>query len=1504
MVDYRGARGSNAGDDFHELWVARQAIRLLSNEDGLEAIAVEGVSARDEQGAPRDAWDGVDCTLYFDGRSAAEASRIQVVQLKYSSADPKKQWTVAQLAGRGQGLRRDRSVIHRLAEAWQPLVESSSQDCRVEVAFVSNRPIDSGVATALQRAATSGVNVPKRKPSSAAHTETKMAYASGLNAEDFAAFAAALEFLGGTESRSALGTELLKAVGEWVEHDIQQPVNGLRQFIRQCMMPDSAGKLITRESVRLQLTGASTDDALFPCPSNLAVMEDPISRAPARDASTALVNGCQHVCLHGQAGTGKTTALQEIAAALPDGSVMVTYDCYGGGSYLNSNALRHRNQDAFVQMINELASQLKLPLFLNPQPGFDYPRLFQKRLELAAAALAREVPSALIVIAIDAADNAVNAANGREEQAFTFDFLRLGQPPENVRFIITSRSGRMDNLDVPGFYRQFEITPFELAETKANVSRLWTAPDAWIDDFHHFSNGIPRVQSYALAGNAENPEVAIERLMPNGKSLEGVFDELFEDALKKAGDHQGTAMLCAGLIALPRPVPLSHLAAVLDKTPEWLTDVCTDLAPGVRLSEGTVSFVDEDFEDFVRQKGRRDIQSIRSRVADRLLARAEDEDYAAFNVAGVLFAANRRNELLRLVESEPAPLAVEDPVLRREAELQRLRFAIKVCREAGDVSRALRFVLIGAEGVKTEKALRQLLIDNPDCAARFAQETAGRLILSDATQIEHHGRLLFQKLTVDADRKDRISHREGRRSIDAWLRARQSAHAERGNVDRRWKIEYSDVSSTVEAALKLGGTARALDATRRWRPRMIAYEIASTLPYRLIAQDYWEDVQTLANEEEIGIFGRVLLWMALALAGREIDLDLVASYLDDLDKTRLDQWLKESFLNRHQVSSVRALMLETVVLACEVLTGRQAAQDVVDEVLQVFTDPELRRIDNVPVEAFQFDLLARAYALRETRLGREPKAKELFTPRPEPAETENKHIGERERNHDEELQSMASVSFDIYSVVAKGLVGVEPDIEKKLRSACQKIDSEDWRLSRRFLTRPLRDSTSIHVTTLLQGDSDPVRIKRIAARAHGGWGVGNWVPNERLVARLSLHPQLHSSLIEDLGRGADETRKMRLGAGDKSGTLVDYARLMLPLSKRDAQATFNTAVEVASELDLEVMDQIKFLETLVALCHRNHSNPRSVARGLSNVVADAAIRMDGYDHFPWSEAMHALTLLDLPLALANVGRWDQEGKASLWNLLPPVLQSALGTGSIPPQVAAALTLLEPSDGNVVTTALTQSAKASDPGFEFLAEEVARIVLLYQKDGRLDDVGDCIRKHHLDGFWVSSLVGQEVYLKSLPKVPASGQQVTTQKVTKTHDFLINHQWQSATLIDSLKLQEAIEGLQSLARQRKIYSDRKIFGSARSSVRLPERIDHLEALAGVRQHFLARDAIEALLDALDDWQETPAVKDWCQSRLPEAIVRQFDALAAIFREWCGIVYFLRYRKLNKPSHAVLA
>ena len=1480
LADFRGARGSNAGDDFHELWATRQAIRLLSNEDSLEAIAVEGLGFRDEAGLPRDTWDGVDCTQYFGGRDASDAERVRIEQLKYSAANPGTPWTIARLI-RG---RRGQSVIARLAKAWEGLAAHRSVAYSVGAALISNQPVHREVISAVRRAAASSVAVLTRKPKATAAPEIRLAYATGLRSEDFRAFASALHFEAGAGSRFALEERVLQAIADWTDQDVQHVVTGLRQFVRQRMRPEFAGEVITRESVLLQL-GVSEEAALFPCPSEIAPTESPVGRAPVRQAADMLRLGVRYLCLHGRAGVGKTTALQEIEATLPVGSVMVKYDCYGGGRYLDPAALRHRPRDAFLQLTNELAVRLTLPLMLSRHHDSDHPRLFANRLKHAASALAARHPDALIVIAVDAADNAVVAARSRmpEEASFIHDFVRLTGQPENVRFVVTARTGRLETLKLPHSYPTREIEPFSRKETGENVAKRWAAPDPWIDDFHHFSGGVPRVQAYAFEVNGAHPATALDRLRPDGKSLRDIFRQQFLHAITNSGAPAEVASLCAALITLPRPVPLPDLAAILESTEAQLTDICVDLAPGVRFQEGAVGFADEDFEEFVRAEGEDEIAHVRESAAERLLSRAGCDRYAALHVAAALVAAGRGEDLLKLVEGEPAPTNIADPVLRREAELQRLCLAIKVCREAGDVARALRFVLIGAEGIRTETALRRLLVNNPDLAARFAPETARRLILSDTNHVESHGSVLFQKLSVDAGRGDAISVREGQRFLDAWLSARKYHFRNNDSRHRQaWEISISDISSMVEAALKLEGPAASLNALWTWTPKRIALEVALTLPYRLIAQGCGDDVKALVTGGHLGALGSFFLLVPLALSDRAIDVQLMARGLEQLRRRKLQ--VKKFFRSHHPLhggASTHGKILDTVLTACEILTFKHAAPELVDELLEDFLDPCLRRIDRrYTHQTLELDLLFRAFALRETRAGRGPEAKAVFVPRPTPPEEDRRRHGDWEADErDRPLTELTEAMIGVYAAVADALVNQreEGELEEDLRRVSGKLKSDSWLISRHHHAGELCHRAATNLLILIAAGHAPRLVTRYATDVHDRWQSGSEVPDQCFVSRLSLWPSLHGWLLEDLVDAASKARMMRVGADEKSNTLVSYARLMNPLSEADAHETFNAAVEVTGELDHEITAQIRLLDKLVRRRGDRFANARATARKLGNIVGDAAIRMAGLDLIPWEEAMAALTRLDVPLALANAARWDDEAIVPLDETMASVLKTALVEGTIKPEQAAALTMLWDDSGKVIGEILKLSRQAGHPSLPALAEEAAWDVLMRGGHRTRREVVHCIEQHGLNGPWSSALLRQEQFEAALTDDSTADEEDVIREDTEVDEPPIVHVWTRETLTDRASLQDTLQNLwDGLRTERRHYRVAALFESARESVSPADRAAHLSALAGIEGHALAGQAVEAILWAVDQWWVNPSVKTWCRRELPKVIVDRFPEI----------------------------
>ena len=306
--------------------------------------------------------------------------------------------------------------------------------------------------------------------------------------------------------------------------------------MRDQMLPERAKELITRERVLIQF-GVLDERALFPCPSSIKAVKSAVSRCVARDVATAMSEDVSKICFHGGAGVGKTTALQEIAGLLPEGSEMVVFDCYGSGSYLDASMLRHRPQDAFVQLSNDVSQRIGLPALLVPSVGQDFARAFRQRLELAARTLASVRPDGLLVIAIDAADNSITAASARvpSETSFVTELMSIGDWPPNVRVIVSARTGKLKELNAPSEYRRIEIEAFRLEETTENVARYWDAPSGWIEDFHFLSNGVPRVQGYAFGRAGGDWPVAVEYLRPSGKLLDDVFDDLFLGSTKQGG---------------------------------------------------------------------------------------------------------------------------------------------------------------------------------------------------------------------------------------------------------------------------------------------------------------------------------------------------------------------------------------------------------------------------------------------------------------------------------------------------------------------------------------------------------------------------------------------------------------------------------------------------------------------------------------------------------------------------------------------------------------------------------------------------------------------------------------------------------------------------------------------------------------------------------------------------------------------------------------------------------
>ena len=477
-------------------------------------------------------------------------------------------------------------------------------------------------------------------------------------------------------------------------------------------------------------------------------------RAAAKDIAADLISGNQRLCVHGGAGSGKTTVLQQVLRHLPTGSLLISFDCYGGGRYLDATQMRHKAGDAFIQLCNDLAVSMDLPLFLAKNDKTTA-KSFLKRLVISADSLKRRTADALLVIVVDAADNSLTAARHFGDRSFVEDLISIRDLPHNVRLILSCRTTRIQELNLSADFKRRLLDGFTKAES-SEFARLFVpqVSQEWLDDFHTLSGGVPRVESYALQTAAQSAEDPLTLLQPSGKTLSGIFEGIFLEALRKFGLQSEFTAFCATLIVLPRPIPVLYCASLAGLPENTIRDLCWDLAPGLKLEGDGIAFADEDIEQFIRERAEEKANEVSQNAATLLWNQRASNAYAATHVAAILFRSGRSSELLQMIETDPEPAILVDPLLRREVRLQRVKLGVKLANEQQDMSVVVRAIMSGAEAIRSDDAIASLLESNIDLAVAFAEESVTRRILTDGTKIALHGQLIAELMLKSALRAE------------------------------------------------------------------------------------------------------------------------------------------------------------------------------------------------------------------------------------------------------------------------------------------------------------------------------------------------------------------------------------------------------------------------------------------------------------------------------------------------------------------------------------------------------------------------------------------------------------------------------------------------------------------------------------------------------------------------------------------------------------------------------
>ena len=247
-------RSRNDGEDFHLLWTARRALRMLDKRSGLVAVSIEGASGFDDAIADHPAELIVDTAEYYGSEDFALADRVEYVQLKHSTVRTEEFWTAATLA----------STVAKFAALFLQHCETHGQDIvvdRLHCVFVSNRPIDSRLLDALDRRLR-GEDGDEDSPLFS--WEAK----SGLDAFQFLSFLRVLQLKGGEPNHVAQDNDLRGDLARISLNPLDENFrDSLVEFVRARTLTKWAHDPVIRQAALLNCLGVPSPEHMFPAPS-------------------------------------------------------------------------------------------------------------------------------------------------------------------------------------------------------------------------------------------------------------------------------------------------------------------------------------------------------------------------------------------------------------------------------------------------------------------------------------------------------------------------------------------------------------------------------------------------------------------------------------------------------------------------------------------------------------------------------------------------------------------------------------------------------------------------------------------------------------------------------------------------------------------------------------------------------------------------------------------------------------------------------------------------------------------------------------------------------------------------------------------------------------------------------------------------------------------------------------------------------------------------------------
>ncbi|AIY08774.1 hypothetical protein LK13_09330 [Paenibacillus polymyxa] len=1236
-------RYSRAGDVFHYRWAARRCLQLISPQSRINRIVVEGSKENKLAGEYV-----IDVAEYSDSLTKQGFQDVAYYQLKHTTVRKDNPFDLSGLRGTFEGF----------SKRFHDMTRSTEKIDGVIFAIVTNRPINQNFKDNI-------VKISNGERANLKYQNTLARYTQ-LSGEDLKRFCSCIKFVDGEGDYNTQKYKLHVEITQFVAGIIDTPeIESITGLVRDKALPGTKGDII-REEI-LEKFNITSDRDLFPAPAEFEKLEAFVHREQHDELLQTILESATPLIIHAPGGVGKTVFSRQIVKSLPIGSLGIIYDCFGGGRYRNRSEFRHHHRQAFVQIVNELAVQgLCDPIIVNSGASeTEISKKFLERIENAALAIRKSNSNSVLVILIDAADNAEMAAEEFNDNCFVHELLRE-RMIEGVKIVSLCRTERIHLLRPSNNINLHELRPFSMEESIAYLKSHYT--DVSIDDgeeFHRLTSGNPRVQSNALSLNCSTIAEVFTTLGNIGTTVDQQIELQLKfaiDSIRDSHDNYTNQIdsICIGLATLPPFIPLKILSRAANVEESSIRSFVADMGRLLWLSDSSVQFRDEPTETWFRETYAASKEQIEFFI-DQIKPLANEYSYVASAMPSLLLQSGKYIDLVELALSDK--YLPENPIDKRNVRVFRLQFAFKAALKKESYVETIKLALRAGEEVAGDKRQLELLANNIDLIAPLqdeqrVQEFAFRRLFSGSWRGSEN---VYSAALLSTVKNFKGEARSFLRAAENWLslyfqdRNKKKAN---GTTTHHEQLKYEEIMELVYAHLNVHGVKKAFKFLTRWHPKAI-YHISRLLFKRLM------DLEELSAAIQFARLGSRNQYLIIAFAHESLEI----GYIPDSDL--LSTCLVLLTTKRARISNIQNTYQDTtlpsLISFLETCAANNLPKENIVRVLNHFFPQRASRSITRNYDNKDRAIFMRALALKKVLLSKlEFDVNEVL-----PKDLQQN----RDYKYEQEVREIKEV-----------MDGLLPWYTLRIRCLASDVlhfDNEVATVEKK--------SGSATSTRYREYDSLPTEIARVCCdvlmfyKFPGQMSAKTFYENYIQSIRMFIpeHLKLVRSAFR-LSHLAEQKREFEhnayevirsasdIGSEERANCYIDLARSLINVNRDDAAVYFNFAIDAVSKFGDEIVER---WEAVVSLANRREVEefaPYDLAYRFircAELIGENVAREKYWDR---DESVRTCTRLSPVTSIAALSRWRDREIGRFDRQLYAFSEEVVTRGYVAPTVAWSL----------------------------------------------------------------------------------------------------------------------------------------------------------------------------------------------------------------------------------------